>query len=177
MDKQTLRKFAKEKRESLDIEKISSYIIEKLIQTEVYKSSKNIMIYYPLEREINLIPLLNDASKQFYLPRIKGKELECCNYSLGDELSTSSFKTKEPVCQACSHLKIDTIIVPALACDKNGYRLGYGGGFYDRFLSKTKTYKICCIPSELIFDSVFPEKHDIKMDLIITENLLLEFFQ
>ena len=176
MDKQTLRKFAKEKRKSLDIETISSRIIKKLVQTEVYKSSSNIMIYYPLEREINLLSLLNDSSKQFYLPRIKGEGLECCTYSLGDELSTSSFKTKEPVCTACKDLDIDIIIVPALACDKHGYRLGYGGGFYDRFLNGTKAYKICCLPSELIFDSVFSEKHDIKMDLIITENLLFEFF-
>ena len=168
MDKSELRKWARGKRKELDMVKVSTILAEKLAQTEEYKNAKNVMIYYPLEKEVNLLSLLKDETKNFYLPRIKGESLECCKYSSGDELCESCFHTLEPTCQACSKQKIDLVIVPALAVDKNNYRLGYGGGFYDRFLKDFKGIKIVCIPSELILDTVCPEKHDVKIDLIIS---------
>ena len=169
MDKQSLRRWAKDKRKELDMEKISSILINKLAETEEYKSSKNIMIFYPMPDEVNLLPLLEDKSKQFFLPRIKGKELECCPYCSGDELCESEFHTQEPICQACSKQNIDLVVVPALACDKQKYRLGYGGGFYDRFLKDFSGKKIVCISKILTFDTIYPEKHDISMDLVITD--------
>ena len=63
---------------------------------------------------------------------------------------------------------IDLVIVPALAVDKNNYRLGYGGGFYDRFLRDKSVTKIVCIPKELIVESVYPEKFDIPVDIVVT---------
>lgn len=150
------------------MEKESSVLADILVQTEEYKNSKNIMIYYPLEKEVNLLSLLSDKSKTFYLPRIKDENLECCKYLSGDELCESCFHTLEPICNACSKQEIDLVIIPALAVDKNNYRLGYGGGFYDRFLKDFKGLKIVCIPKELILETVFPEKHDVKIDLIIT---------
>ena len=119
--------------------------------------------------EVNLLSLLNDNTKNFYLPRINGNELECCPYCNGDELCESKFHTLEPTCQACNKTDIDLVAAPALACDINGYRLGYGGGFYDRFLKDFEGIKICCVPKELITDNIYPENHDIKADLIITD--------
>ena len=168
MDKKLLRRLAKDKRKELDMETISTILVKKLVQTKEYKSSKNIMIFYPMSEEVNLLPLLDNNSKNFYLPRINGDELECCLYCIGDELCGSKFHTLEPVCKACDKTIIDIAVVPALACDKKGYRLGYGGGFYDRFLKDFNGIKICCIPKELIFETIFPEEHDIKMDLIIS---------
>lgn len=169
MDKQTLRKWAKDKRKEIDMVHISAILVDKLTQTEEYKKAKNIMIFYPLKDEVNLLSLFNDKSKSFYLPRIKDKELECCPYKIGDKLCESCFHTKEPACKPCSKTDIDLIIVPALACDKQGYRLGYGGGFYDRFLSDFKGTKIVCIPSELVIENIYPDKYDVKMNIIITE--------
>lgn len=167
IDKNSLRKWVKSKRKELDMEQISAVLAEKLVRTKEYKNSKNIMIFYPLSHEVNLLSLLNDKTKQFYLPRINGKELECCPYKPGDELCESCFHTSEPVCKACDKTNLDMVIVPALACDTNNYRLGYGGGFYDRFLADYKGIKTVCIPSSLIVETVYPEKHDVKMDLVI----------
>lgn len=169
MDKKTLRIRANEIRKKLDMEQISSILTEKLVQTEEYKNSKNIMLFYPLKDEVNLLSLLKDKTKQFYLPRINGDELECCMYKEGDELCQSCFHTQEPTCNACNKSGIDLVIVPALACDRHGFRLGYGGGFYDRFLKDYKGIKVCCIPKDLLLETVYAEKHDIKMDLTITE--------
>ena len=170
MDKQSLRKWAKCKRNKINMEEISTILTDKLCQTDEYKKSKNIMIYYPLESEVNLLSILDDKTKNFYLPRIKEKELECCQYKIGDKLCESCFHTMEPTCSACSKTVIDLVIVPALAVDKNNYRLGYGGGFYDRFLNDYKGKCIVCIPKELLVDTVYPEKHDIKIHKIITDN-------
>lgn len=169
MTKESLRKWAKEERKKLDIKSISGILSEKLRKTEEYKNSNNIMLYYPLPNEVNLLDLLNDSSKQFYLPRIQGSELECCPYKIGNKLSESYIHTLEPVCKSCSKTILDIVIVPALACDLKNYRLGYGGGFYDRFLKNYNGKKIACIPSKLLIESIFHQEHDIKMDLVITE--------
>ena len=168
MDKKTLRKYLKEKRKTLQIEALSEIIVQKLVQTDEYKQAKHVMIFYPLKDEINLLNLLNDKDKTFYLPKIEGNELLCCSYKNGEELCESCFKTKEPLTEPSNKTILDLIIVPALAVDKNNYRLGYGGGFYDRFLKGVNAIKIICLPKEFILDTVYPEVHDIKIDNIIT---------
>ena len=136
MNKQALRKWAKgfgKLREDA-----SCNLILKLIETNEYKQAKNIMIFYPMKNEVNLLELLNDSSKTFFLPKIDGKNLLCCEYKNGDELYESCFKTLEPLTKSVNKNQIDLVIVPALCCDKSNYRLGYGGGFYDRFLEDFK---------------------------------------
>ncbi len=145
----------------------SQKLCELLRESEVYKNSKKIMIFYPLKDEVNLLSLLNDDSKEFYLPRIDGENLLCCPFSEGDELCLSCFKTKEPLKAPVDKGSIDLVVVPALCCDKNNYRLGYGGGFYDRFLKDYKGKTVVCLPQELIVDTVYPEPHDIPVDLVI----------
>ena len=54
-----------------------------------------------------------------------------------------------------------------LAVDKNNYRLGYGGGFYDRFLKGVNSTKITCLPKEFVLDTVYPEIHDSLVDKVI----------
>ena len=169
MDKNSLRIWAKKERLKLDIPTLSACIVKNLIKTEVYKKANNVLIFYPLKGEINLLSILEDSSKSFYLPKIDGENLLCCPYKDGDETCLSCFSTCEPLTESCDKKLIDLVVVPALACDKKGYRLGYGGGFYDRFLRDFKGIKISCIPSDLVIDTVYPESHDIKMDYVITE--------
>ena len=96
MDKKTsLRLKAKEIRSSLDIDNISNILTEKIRHLDIYKYSKNVMIFYPLKNEINLLRLLDD-DKNFFLPRMNGKTLECCPYKKGDSLNSVKFNIKEP---------------------------------------------------------------------------------
>lgn len=168
LSKQDLRKWAKEERRKLDILKISEKLVCKLMESEEYKQAKNIMLFYPKGDEVNLLALLDDKTKKFYLPKIQNKDLLCCPYGKGDELCESCFKTKEPLTDSIDKKLLDLVIVPALAVDKNNYRLGYGGGFYDRFLAEANIKKIVCIPQVFFLDTVYPEKHDIKIDVVIT---------
>lgn len=150
----------------------SSLLVEKLRANEIYAQSKNILIFYPLKNEINLLPLLDDSDKNFYLPKIDNENLLCCPYAKGDELCFSCFKTQEPISQAVNNKILDLIIVPALCCDKKGYRIGYGGGFYDRFLQDCKAKTIVCIPQTLLVETIYPAQFDIPVDMVITENAI-----
>ncbi|MCQ2739479.1 MAG: 5-formyltetrahydrofolate cyclo-ligase [bacterium] len=167
--KSELRIWAKNKRKEIDIKLVSNLIIYKLLELAEYKNAHNIMIFYPLPNEIDLLELTKDKTKNFYLPKICGDELLCCPYDNSTKLQLSSFKTLEPTTKPCNKENLDLIIVPALACDKKNYRLGYGKGFYDRFLKDLTAIKIVCIPQKLVLENIYPNDFDIPVDKIITE--------
>ena len=164
-DKQQLRKWAKAFGK---LREDASYkLVHKLIETDEYKQAKNIMLFYPMKNEVNLLELLQDNSKTFYLPKVDGKNLLCCVYKNGDILCESCFKTLEPTSKPIDKNIIDLVIVPALCCDKNNFRLGYGGVFYDRFLADYKGKTVVCLPKELVVDTIYPDKFDIAVDNIV----------
>lgn len=165
--KQELRIWAKEKRKTRD-KSIDKILVTKLKNTKEYKSATNILLYYPLPHEIDISALLEDEEKQFYLPKIKDENLVCCPYKSGDELCLSCFKTSEPLSLPVKKTEIELAIIPALCADKNNYRLGYGGGFYDRFLKDFEGIKITCLPQNLIVETVFSEEFDVPLDFVIT---------
>lgn len=167
--KSDLRNLAKTTRKNLNMELISQKIINKIVVSTVFKNAENVMIFYPLKNEINLLPLLEYKDKNFYLPRIDNDDLLACPYKEYDKLSESSFKTKEPLTPPVDKIILDLIFVPALLADKENYRLGYGKGFYDRFLKYTKAIKIIPIPKALVVNKLPIETHDRKVDLVITE--------
>ncbi len=168
MDNKTdLRIWAKSIRKTLDISSKSAVIVSKIKTFEEYLAAKNVMLFYPKRFEINLLSLLSD-DKNFYLPRVCADKLLVCPFKNGDELKISDFKICEPCSKPIDPSILDLVIVPALALDKNGFRLGYGGGFYDRFLSKCSVKSLAVAPDELFIESVFPEQFDVKTDFIIT---------
>ena len=175
MDKKiSLRLKAKEIRSSLDIDNISNILTEKIRHLDIYKYSKNVMIFYPLKDEINLLRLLDD-DKNFFLPRMNGKTLECCPYKKGDSLNSVKFNIKEPETECIECPNLDLVITPALAVDKKGNRLGYGGGFYDKFLEKhNKIKRISLCYNFQIIENVPNEEFDKRIDTIITEDEIIK---
>ena len=166
-DKKKLRIKAKTIRQTLSMPAISKRLIEQLRSKRYYKDAQNIMIYYPLTNEINLLSLLDDH-KEFYLPRVDGKSLVVCPYKKGDELRRSELGVGEPVNESVGAAVIDLVIVPSLMTDKNNFRLGYGGGYYDRFLRNYPDLtSVVLIAKELVVEKLPREEHDVKMDFII----------
>lgn len=166
-DKIDLRIQAKYIRKQLDISKLSSCAVKLVRENETYLQAKNVMLYYPTKYEIDLLALLDD-DKNFYLPKVSGKDLLVCPFKRNEKVVLSSLKIKEPCSLPSNPEILDLIIVPALMIDKNGYRLGYGGGFYDRFLTKFNCVKtITVVPSELFVDFLPREKFDRKIDEFI----------
>lgn len=164
-NKTDLRLYAKNIRKNLPLDEISKKAVEKICDNILYKNSKNIMLYYPTNFEINLLELLKD-DKNFYLPRVNGVNLDVCSYKIGDELKKSDFGIFEPVCPSEIKDVLDLVIVPALLADCDNYRLGYGGGFYDRFICDDfKT--ITVLPKELCIEKLPVDEFDKKIDEVI----------
>lgn len=165
-----LREKAKQIRSLLEIDKLSRKMVESIRSAEIYQVAENIMIFYPLKDEINLLPLLKDK-KNFYLPRVEGKELVVCPYKEGDKLVVSKFNTQEPTSEAVEPDILDIVFIPALMVDSSFHRIGYGLGFYDRFLSKNslRAIKIVPIPSVLIKDKIPFDEFDAQFDVILDE--------
>ena len=164
--KTELRLNAKELRKNLDITRISDNAVKIIRENNFYKTSNHVMLFYPTKYEINLLALLDDE-KNFYLPRVNGKNLEICTYKNGDVLKLSDLHIKEPQTEPVEPDIIDLVIVPALMVDKNKFRLGYGGGYYDRFLVDKKFKTLCVIPKELYVNDLPKEDYDIPLDEIV----------
>ena len=167
-DKSHLRTKFKEFRKSLNIKEVSEAICHNIRDFDIYKSAKNVMIFYPSKYEIDLLSLLKD-DKCFYFPRVNGEELQVCPYSNDTKFIKSSFNIYEPCSNPVNSNILDLIFVPALAADKKGYRLGYGGGFYDRFLPQCQN-SVAVIPicEDCIVEELPVESFDRKANFIIT---------
>lgn len=153
----------------LDIKSISHELCVKLRKTDFYQKAKNILIFYPLKYEIDTLELLKE-DKNFYLPRVSGDDINVCPYT--DELTVSSLNIKEPCSNPVSAQVLDLIIVPALMIDGKNYRLGYGGGFYDRFLAKyPKIPTVGLIAKELLVEELPHEKYDIPLNWVIKSDI------
>ncbi len=172
--KKELRKWAKEKRATLDVENLSSLIRERLFSSQIYKNAQNILSYYSFGSEVCTLNYFQDKSKNWFLPKIEGDELLICPYC--DDFSINKFNILEPTSLPISYEGIDMVIIPALAADKNGYRIGYGKGYYDRLLKKLpKTVvKVVLVYKDLFLDDVHPDSYDEKCDYIVTEKNMLK---
>lgn len=177
--KEIYRKISRETRlillKNKSFESISSGIVENIKKLDIFKISKNIMIYYPKNTEIDLRGLLN-KDKNFYLPRCSGKNLDVCPFENESQLKEGKYGILEPITEAMEDLSIiDIVFIPALCADKNFNRIGYGGGFYDRFLSNEslRAKKITVVPDELLYNSIPSEKTDIRSDMIITQSRII----
>lgn len=182
--KKELRKEIIKKRDELDCteKKIKDKkIIEKLKGTKEYKEAKEIFIYIGFGSEINTKILIEDAledGKEVCVPKVINKEMVFIKINSLENLVTSNYGILEPVGDK-NNFNVDNlglIIMPGLAFDKQGNRLGYGGGYYDKFLSNNKinVKKIALAYNFQILDKVPSEEHDIKVDSIITEEKEIE---
>lgn len=165
-----LRIKAKSIRKTLDIILISEKLVEQIKMADFYKKAKNVLIFYPTLYEINLLGLLRDEKeKQFFLPKVDGENLLICPYSSNEKLVKSNFNINEPCSNPVDAKILDLIFLPALAVDNGKNRLGYGGGYYDRFLKKyPETLKVVPISKELCFEKIPTEEYDVKADIIIS---------
>ena len=172
-EKSELRIYAKNTRRNLDIDNLSDYFCQKLEQQEFFKLAKNIMIYYPLKYELNFLKLLkNNTDRNFYLPRVIANDIVACYFDEKIKLEKSEMNILEPCSAPISPMNLDLVVVPALIVDKNNYRLGYGGGFYDRFIENygSNFTTVSLIPKELYIEKLPIEEFDQKIDFVITNN-------
>lgn len=116
-------------------------VARRLAASPLFRAARRVAIYLPHDGELDLTPLLRRAwacGKTCYLPVLLGKRLGFAAYRRGDGLRLNRFGIPEPALPACQQvgaLALDLILVPLVAFDAQGHRLGMGAGFYDRTLA------------------------------------------
>jgi 5-formyltetrahydrofolate cyclo-ligase len=177
-EKNKLRKNAKSKISLLSKEhcqKVNEIICNKVINLPEYSQAKTIFCYVGTIDEINTLPILKHAlenGKALAVPKCTDKGMmEAYQINSLEELEPGKYGILEPVstCFVIEPANIELVIVPCLACTKDGNRLGSGGGYYDRYLKRVDCNKIALCRSELIVETLPVGKHDVKMDKVITD--------
>ena len=141
-------------------------VVRKLKRCKELIAADTLLLYYPLKDEIDIKPLYS-LDKRIFLPVIENNEMLFRRYD-GD-LKKGKFGIMEPTGEYYTIGSNDLMIVPAVAYDRDGYRLGRGKGFYDRFLADKKIKTIGVVSKLRIVSDVFREANDIKVDFIITD--------
>ena len=149
----------------------SMIIKDKLLNLDIYKKSKVIGLYFSMKSEVDTKELIKESlllGKKILLPRIINKN-KMIFIEINDDTKyeKNSFGVMEPIGEEENN--IDLIICPGVAFDKDNNRLGYGRGYYDKYLLKHNIYKIGICYHEQLIDKIDIEEHDIKMDLVITD--------
>lgn len=170
-----------EKRKSLGQDYInnqSKIILNKVLSIEEYKYAKYIFTYISTPEEVNTEGIIKqsiDDNKTILVPVITSKTQMAAGIISNDTIFIKNrYNIDEPEIKNIYEGRIDIIITPGLSFDINGGRLGYGGGFFDRFFEKHKeALKIGLCMEELIEVNLPSEIHDIKMDMIITQSRMI----
>jgi 5-formyltetrahydrofolate cyclo-ligase len=175
--KAELRSEMKTKRAQLEAEQIqhdSIAIARRLNDLLPVQKASTIMGYAPIQNEVNLETFYEEQlalGKTILLPRVEENQIKPVEWKGWQETTVSSFGIREPLGESILITRIDVVLVPGLAFDGNGFRLGYGRGFYDRFLPglRSNAFK-CGICYEFqVVESVFPHANDIPMHWIVTD--------
>lgn len=165
--KKELRIFWKKKCSTLRTPQRSALCCKNLIS--FVSSFSKILSFSPLPLEIDITELNKKLAfeKRLYLPRISGNFLEICSVSHLSDLHQGPFSLLEPKGDSIIPLTdIDLVLLPALAFDRFGYRLGYGKGFYDRLLAQSTVATLGVGFCEQLVERLPKEKHDIALDAL-----------
>ncbi len=179
-EKESLRNLFLEKRDntSFDLMKIASEKIQKKLgKIYAFKNAQKIGAYFPIGSEIftqDIIQGLLSNGKEVFLPKVVGEAMEFRKIIDFSSLEKGSFDIMEPKddCQVDNNL--DVILVPTVCISPSGVRLGYGHGFYDKFLAQNKTTTISLTLEKQIVKKIPKSEHDIIIDWIVTEDKMLQ---
>ncbi|KAF2955661.1 5-formyltetrahydrofolate cyclo-ligase [Marinitoga sp. 38H-ov] len=135
----------------------------------------NIAMYYPFRKEVDLLPLIYEfKDKNLFFPKVIDKDMKFIKISSINDFKKGKFGIMEPAGNYYTD-EIDVFLIPGVTFDNNLFRLGYGGGYYDRYFSKHKRGLLIGIAFDFQIIKELPAfEHDIKMDAIITEKRILK---
>lgn len=181
--KKELRKRMLEQRNQLEpaqAEEMSVAICKGIEAHPHFKQAQTVLMYMPFRGEVDVRPLMVSAwqkGKRVILPKSVPADhsLRLLRADNLEELVPGAYGILEPLEEEGRHInpeELDLAVVPGVAFDHKRYRLGYGGGYYDRFLTTygTKLYRIGAAFPFQVTDTVFPEAHDQQMDDVVTGN-------
>ncbi len=179
MTKETQRKLVRERLDVLDKAyraEASKKIEEILTETSEWKKARKVFLYSSMSSEADTGGLIKNAlgsRKRVFLPKvISAKDMIFAEYDGISPMNTGSFGISEPVTRDDEDIEVrpDIFVVPCVAVDKEGNRIGHGKGYYDRYLEKYKeVLKICIAFDAQILESISAQPTDVRMDMVLTE--------
>ena len=150
-------------------------ICERLWELPEFQKAGTVFVFVGCGAEIDtsdLIERMLSAGKRVLVPRCEAKGImHAYEIKSLSELSPGSYGIPEPSggAKKADPAEIGFCIVPCLSCDREGYRLGHGGGYYDRYLEQVHVPRTVICRERLMLDSVPHEAHDLRMNLVVTE--------
>lgn len=170
------------RKELTNKEKADVMIRDDLVCSDMYLMADKVLFYAALDDEINIDECIEDAlflGKTVALPVCINSEGLMDFYIINSmsDLKAGSFGVREPDINKCAKLENydnSICIVPGLSFNKKGERIGYGKGYYDRFLSKYSNKSIGLCYNQLMSDEIPTDEYDMTVDYVITENGIFE---
>lgn len=159
----------------------SEEICRKVIRSEEYRRANTIFVFVGRSWEIDTSPIIRDAfdsHKVVSVPKCIAKGImEARQITSLDQLEETRLGLLEPGDESCliPADEIDFTLVPCLTCDLLGRRLGFGGGFYDRYMKNSSFFKCMICREKLISKEVPVAPYDVRPDALITEKRVLIF--
>ncbi len=153
----------------------AEHLLERFAQLPEVLASDTVMVFCGVGREPDTAPLIRtllDRGQRVALPVcLPGRKMEARIITDETQLVPGRFGIPEPDygCPSVPRDQIGAILVPGLMADRSGYRLGYGGGYYDRWLAGYSGFTAMVCPSERLIDALPHEDFDRPVDLVITD--------
>lgn len=173
MKKEFLRKKYKEKRDNIKNKVTKDNLIyQKVINNKDILFSKTLLIYISINSEVDTIKIINYFlnTKNIAVPKIIDNNMYFCYVTNLNELTSGKYNIPEPTNEnIVTDFDNAICIVPGICYDKKNYRVGYGKGYYDRFLSKNKIKTIGLCYKECMIEKIDNDKYDYKIDEVITD--------
>ncbi|MBQ6059016.1 MAG: 5-formyltetrahydrofolate cyclo-ligase [Clostridia bacterium] len=145
----------------------------RLLQSELWSRTEGVLLTVPLPEELDVMPLLQTALQQgkpLFLPCCRSRKLIFYRLKELGQLRKGAFGLWEPPeDQLLERGDGMLLVAPAVACDRQGFRLGMGGGYYDRFLPGFHGSTVCLVYDELLFDTLPTEPFDIPVQYVFTQ--------
>lgn len=181
MSKHTIRKRVLNQRDELSLNEIASFseqIGARFLATTAFSAAMTLVLYSAIRSEVATVGIFAaalQAGKRVLYPRTVGETLEFVAVTDLDSLVAGRFGICEPLCGPVVPLaQIDLIVLPGVAFDQSGIRLGYGLGCYDRTLTEQSMPTLVGLAYDFQVISSLPrERHDVPVDFIVTERRVL----
>jgi 5-formyltetrahydrofolate cyclo-ligase len=175
MNKQELRAWVRQKKRAMTVEEIearSAALAEKFCETDFYRNAKTIYGYLPYNQEVRTVPMLERAladGKTVAVPKCYGEEMRFIRMDDLTKVEKGYAGIPEPIEDGpVADDETALVLMPGLAFDPQGHRVGYGGGFYDKFLAKEPGHPTVALCYEFqVFDALEVDDYDIPVDLVI----------
>ena len=177
MDKKALRREIGAKKRAMsvaEIEQASLRLSDSFFATELYKNANSIYAYLSYNQEVRTETIILRAladGKRVAVPKVYGEEMRFLWIDGLDKIAPGAYNIPEPIAdEPVADDLTALVLMPGLAFDPEGHRLGYGGGFYDRYLAEQPDHPLVALCYGFqMFDHLETEAHDIPVNLVIAD--------